>query len=118
MHTFSQPLDKTRGKLLAWPERSRGSHRETKGVPTTTPPNMNLINSISLITSFAGGVVALFAPCCITFLLPSYLANIFREKSRVVWATLVFGLGIATVLVQTALGIRAIGQIFQQYHTI
>ena len=79
---------------------------------------MNLINSISLITAFAGGMVALFAPCCITFLLPSYLANIFREKTRVVWATLIFGLGIATVLVPTALGIRAIGQIFQQYHTI
>ncbi|MEK7129905.1 MAG: cytochrome c biogenesis protein CcdA [Patescibacteria group bacterium] len=79
---------------------------------------MNLINSISLITAFAGGVVALFAPCCITFLLPSYLANIFREKTRVVWATLIFGLGIATVLVPTALGIRLVGQIFQQYHTL
>jgi len=78
---------------------------------------MNLLNSISLITAFFGGMVALFAPCCITFLLPSYLANIFREKSRVVWGTLIFGLGIATILVPTALGIRAIGQIFQQYHT-
>ncbi len=78
---------------------------------------MNLINSISLITAFFGGMVALFAPCCITFLLPSYLANIFREKSRVVWGTLVFGLGIATILVPTALGIRAVGQLFQQFHT-
>ncbi len=78
---------------------------------------MTFLNSISLITAFAGGMVALFAPCCITFLLPSYLANIFREKTRVVWATLIFGLGIATVLVPTALGIRAVGQIFQQYHT-
>lgn len=78
---------------------------------------MTFLTSISLITAFAGGVVALFAPCCITFLLPSYLANIFREKTRVVWATLIFGLGIATVLVPTALGIRAVGQIFQQYHT-
>lgn len=78
---------------------------------------MNLINSISLITAFAGGMVALFAPCCITFLLPSYLANIFKEKSRVIWSTLLFGLGIATVLVPVALGIRAVGAIFQQYHT-
>lgn len=78
---------------------------------------MNLINSISLITAFFGGMVALFAPCCITYLLPSYLANIFREKTRVVWATLIFGLGIATILVPSALGIRAVGQIFQQYHT-
>lgn len=78
---------------------------------------MTLINSISLITAFAGGMVALFAPCCITFLLPSYLATIFREKSRVFWMTILFGLGIATILVPTALGIRAVGQLFQKYHT-
>lgn len=75
------------------------------------------IQSISLITAFFGGMVALFAPCCITFLLPSYLANIFREKKRVIWMTLLFGLGIATILVPTALGIRAIGQFFQNFHT-
>lgn len=78
---------------------------------------MNLLNSISLITAFAGGMVALFAPCCITFLLPSYLANIFKEKGKVVWMTLIFGLGIATILVPTALGIRAIGEVFLKYHT-
>ncbi len=76
-----------------------------------------LIQSISLITAFFGGMVALFAPCCITFLLPSYLANIFREKGRVVWMTLLFGLGIATILVPTALGIRSVGLLFQTYHT-
>lgn len=78
---------------------------------------MTFINSISLITAFAGGMVALFAPCCITYLLPSYLANIFRSREKVVWMTFIFGLGIATILVPTALGIRAVGAIFQQYHT-
>lgn len=78
---------------------------------------MNLINSISLITAFFGGMVALFAPCCITYLLPSYLANIFRSREKVVLMTITFGLGIATILVPTALGIRAVGQVFQQYHT-
>lgn len=78
---------------------------------------MNLITSISLITAFFGGMVALFAPCCITFLLPAYLANIFKEKNRVLWMTIIFGAGIATILVPAALGIRAVGQIFQQYHT-
>ena len=76
-----------------------------------------LLTSISLITAFFGGMVALFAPCCITYLLPSYLANIFRARQKVVWMTIVFGLGIATILVPTALGIRAVGAIFQQYHT-
>lgn len=78
---------------------------------------MSLINSISLITAFAGGMVALFAPCCITFLLPSYLANIFRAREKVLFMTIIFGLGIATILVPTALGIRAVGQIFQEWHT-
>ena len=78
---------------------------------------MTLVTGVSLITAFFGGMVALFAPCCITFLLPSYLANIFREKGRVVWMTLIFGLGIATVLVPVALGIRAIGNLFLDYHT-
>lgn len=78
---------------------------------------MSIITSISLITAFFGGMVALFAPCCITFLLPSYLANIFKNKDKVVLMTLIFGLGIATVLVPTSLGIRAIGQLFLKYHT-
>lgn len=77
---------------------------------------MNFLSSISLITAFVGGMVALFAPCCITFLLPSYLANIFRHKTSVIAMTVLFALGLATVLVPTALGIRAVGQIFQQYH--
>ncbi len=62
-------------------------------------------------------MVALFAPCCITFLLPSYLGAIFKEKKTVVAMTLIFGLGIATILVPTALGIRAIGEAFLTYHT-
>ncbi|MBI4066357.1 cytochrome c biogenesis protein CcdA [Candidatus Gottesmanbacteria bacterium] len=78
---------------------------------------MILVTSISLITAFAGGMVALFAPCCITYLLPSYLANIFRNREKVLWMTIIFGFGIATILVPTALGIRAVGGIFQQYHT-
>lgn len=78
---------------------------------------MSVLNTISLITAFAGGIVALFAPCCITFLLPSYLANIFRGRKNILGLTLLFGLGIATVLVPTALGIRAVGQVFQRFHT-
>lgn len=78
---------------------------------------MNLINTVSLITAFFGGMVALFAPCCITFLLPNYLANIFRSKTNVLLLTIIFGLGIASILVPTALGIRAVGQFFQNYHT-
>lgn len=78
---------------------------------------MNLLTTVSLITAFAGGMVALFAPCCITFLLPSYLANIFGRRKNILGLTVLFGLGIATVLVPTALGIRAVGQVFKEFHT-
>lgn len=78
---------------------------------------MNLLTTVSLITAFAGGMVALFAPCCITFLLPSYLANVFHSRKNVLGLTLLFGLGIATILVPTALGIRAVGRVFTEFHT-
>ena len=48
----------------------------------------------SLIAAFVAGMVALFAPCCITFLLPAYLGNVFKEKEKVLLMTLIFGLGI------------------------
>lgn len=78
---------------------------------------MEIITTVSLITAFAGGMVALLAPCCITFLLPSYLANIFRHKASVIAMTFLFALGIATILVPTAMGVRAIADIFQEFHT-
>lgn len=78
---------------------------------------MGVLTGVSLIAAFFAGVVALFAPCCITFLLPSYLGQIFKNKEKVVLMTLIFGLGIATILVPVALGIGLIGQIFGAFHT-
>src|SRR3989338_3550725 len=43
----------------------------------------------SLIAAFVAGMVALFAPCCITFLLPTYLGSVFKEKEKVILMTLV-----------------------------
>ncbi len=37
-----------------------------------------LIYSSSLLTAFLGGVLALFAPCCIVSLLPTYVAATLR----------------------------------------
>lgn len=77
----------------------------------------NLIFGVSLTASFLGGMVALFAPCCITFLFPSYLGTIFKERKRVVFLTLVFAAGLGSVLVPVALGMRAIVSLFDQFHT-
>lgn len=79
--------------------------------------NNNLFFGISLTASFIGGMVALFAPCCITFLFPSYLGTIFKERKRVVFLTFIFALGIGSILVPVALGFRLIVSLFDQFHT-
>jgi len=50
---------------------------------------MDALFQLSLFASFIAGMVALFAPCCITFLLPAYFANVFKEKKRVVLMTFI-----------------------------
>ncbi len=77
----------------------------------------NFLFGISLTASFLAGVLALFAPCCITFLLPSYLGTIFKERKRVMYYTLIFALGLAFVLVPIALGIRSAIFFLDAYHT-
>lgn len=58
----------------------------------------------TLLASFLGGVVALLAPCCVSVMLPAYLATGFRHRGGVVPATLVFGAGVATVILPIGLG--------------
>ena len=77
----------------------------------------NLFFGVSLTAAFVGGTVALFAPCCITFLFPSYLGTIFKEKKRVVFLTMIFALGLGTILVPVAVGFRFIVSFFNDFHT-
>lgn len=72
----------------------------------------------SLIAAFVAGIVALFAPCCITFLLPAYLGSVFKEKEKVLGMTLVFGLGIFIVLLPAVLGVALISQTLFRYHDV
>src|SRR3989344_346086 len=51
---------------------------------------MDLIFSASIIASFVAGMAALFAPCCITVLLPTYLASVFRAKKAILKMTFIF----------------------------
>ncbi len=71
----------------------------------------------SLVVAFISGVAALFAPCCISFLLPAYLGQIFQRRIKVVLGTLAFSLGIAAVMLPVALGIRTIVFWFNVWHT-
>ncbi len=70
----------------------------------------------SIIAAFLGGMVAFFAPCCITFLLPSYFAYTFKQKTAILKMTFVFMLGIAAVLLPIGLGLAALSQLFTEFH--
>ncbi len=76
----------------------------------------NFFFGISLTGSFLAGALALFAPCCITFLFPSYLGTIFKERKNVMFYTLVFALGLASILIPVALGFRVFIFFFDQFH--
>lgn len=77
---------------------------------------MDIIFSASIIAAFLAGMVALFAPCCITVLLPSYMASAFRNKKNILKMTLIFFLGISAVLVPIGLGVAGLAQIFRDFH--
>src|ERR1019366_10570443 len=71
----------------------------------------------AILAAFLGGMLALFAPCCIVSLLPTYMAAMLRvTRWRLVQLTGVFAIGVAVVLLPVVLGIGALGQLFNQSH--
>ena len=79
---------------------------------------MDLLVSASFIAAFLAGIAALFAPCCITVLLPTYFASIFKQKRKVFFMTFIFLLGLLTVFIPIGLGISAISQTLRDYHDL
>lgn len=77
---------------------------------------MQVLATTSLIAAFVAGVAALFAPCCISVLLPSYLGNVFKEKYKIYSMTFVFFLGILTVFLPIGLGATLLAAQFGRFH--
>ena len=77
-----------------------------------------LLLGTTLLASFLGGLVALLAPCCISVMLPAYFATGFRNHGGVVPATLVFGGGVATVILPIGLGATALSRLLIEQHTV
>ncbi|MFI5615458.1 cytochrome c biogenesis CcdA family protein [Amycolatopsis sp. NPDC051903] len=75
-----------------------------------------LLVGTTLLASFLGGVVALLAPCCVSVMLPAYLATGFRHRGGVLTATLVFGAGVATVILPIGLGGTALSRLLVDGH--
>jgi cytochrome c-type biogenesis protein len=75
-----------------------------------------LLFGTTLLASFLGGMVALLAPCCVSVMLPAYLATGFRTRGRVLAATLAFTGGLATVIVPIGLGAAALSAAISGHH--
>ncbi len=76
----------------------------------------DLLISASIITAFVAGMAALFAPCCITVLLPAYLGSIFRQRRTVFLMTFIFFLGLLAVFLPLGLGMASLGKFFTGNH--
>ncbi len=71
----------------------------------------------SLLAAFLAGAIALFAPCCIVFMFPSYLAVAVRNRRwRLVPLTLIFAAGIAVVMVPVTLGVGVLTRSLLAFH--
>lgn len=77
-----------------------------------------LLVGTTLLAAFLGGVVALLAPCCVSVMLPAYLATVLHRRGGVLAATLVFAAGVASVILPIGLGAAALAAAFQRYHTV
>lgn len=71
---------------------------------------------ISIVAAFLAGMIALFAPCCVTYLLPAYLGNVFKEKKRIILMTLIYSLGIFVVMLPVVMGAKVLSDLFLKLH--
>lgn len=76
-----------------------------------------LLATGSVLAAFFAGGVALFAPCCIVFLAPSYLAGAVKSaRWRLLPLTFVFTAGLALVMVPLTLGASLLSGAIARYH--
>lgn len=70
----------------------------------------------SILAAVVAGSLALFAPCCISFMLPAYFASAFANRLRLVAMTFLFAAGVATVILPIALGASLLRQFLAAQH--
>ena len=79
----------------------------------------DLLTTGGVLAAFFAGGVALFAPCCIVFLAPSYLAAAVKNRRwRLLPLTFLFAAGLAVVLVPITVGISLIAGAIAKYHAV
>src|SRR5205807_3301676 len=71
----------------------------------------------SVLAAIIAGATALFAPCCISVMLPAYFASSFQNRRLLVAMTFLFAAGIATVILPIAMGASVLRQFLTTQHT-
>src|SRR6266567_1432087 len=71
----------------------------------------------SVLAAIIAGAIALFAPCCISVMLPAYFASSFQNRRLLVAMTFLFAAGIATVILPIAMGASVLRQLLTNQHT-
>lgn len=72
----------------------------------------------SLLAATIAGSIALFAPCCISVMLPAYFATSFQNRRVLIAMTFLFAAGIASVILPIAMGAQALQRMFTADHTV
>ncbi len=78
--------------------------------------SISLFFGSSLIAAFIAGMIALFAPCCISFMLPAYFAGAVKSKRGLIAMTFVFAAGVATIVLPITLGASFLWGLFLSQH--
>ena len=71
----------------------------------------------SVLAAVIAGAIALFAPCCISVMLPAYFASSFQNRRLLVAMTFLFAAGIATIILPLAMGASLIRQLLTNQHS-
>ena len=79
--------------------------------------NSSIFFGGSVVAAIIAGTIALFAPCCISVMLPAYFASSFQNRRILVAMTFLFAAGIATIVLPIAFGASIIRQLLTTQHT-
>jgi len=70
----------------------------------------------TLLVTFVAGMVALFAPCCVSVMLPAFIAASARRGVALVAMTFAFAAGLATLVLPVAIGASWISGAISSHH--
>ncbi len=76
----------------------------------------SILVGTAVIAAFFAGVVALFAPCCVSVMLPAYLASGAHRRRGLIAMTFVFAAGVGAVILPIAFGASVLSRAINGEH--